>query len=92
VGFHVSSIKVTTNVANSGTSIKVQNVAVASGVQSSAIKVAFGTTTPILVVITAHDGITTNTHMLFVIRPAPPDIVCTTGARGVSECRSAARP
>ena len=71
VGNSVSSITVTPTVADSTASVTVNGTAVTSGSASGAISLNVGVNT-ITVVVTAQDGVTTNTYTLTVTREAAP--------------------
>ena len=64
-----ASIKVTPTAAVTGATIKVNGTAVASGVASAAITLAVGSNT-ITTVVTAQDGVTTDSYTLVVTRTA----------------------
>ncbi len=63
-----SSIYLTITPSNSGASIVVNGMPVTNGVQSSAIPLSVGTNT-LTIVVTAGDGVTTDTYTLSVKRP-----------------------
>jgi Cadherin-like beta sandwich domain len=66
----VASIKVTPTLEDPAASVKVNGVAVTSGAHSAPISLAVGANA-INVVVTAHDGTTTQTYALAVTREAP---------------------
>ncbi len=65
-----ASMTVTPTVATIGATVKVNGVTVVSGSASAAISLAVGNNT-ITTVVTASDGVTTQTYSLIVTRPAP---------------------
>ena len=70
VGYTASSLTVTPTVADSGATVKVNNVTVASGAASGAISLVVGSNT-VTTVVTAADGVATSTYTLTVTRSAP---------------------
>ncbi len=66
----VASIKITPTLEDPAASVKVNGVTVASGTHSAPISLAVGPNA-INVVVTAHDGTTTQTYALAVTREAP---------------------
>jgi gliding motility-associated-like protein len=68
-----SSIAVTATTVDPNATITVNNMAVASGVQSGPVPLTTGTTM-IAVVVTAQDGVTAMTYTITVTEPAPPGL------------------
>ncbi|SHN37867.1 cadherin-like beta sandwich domain-containing protein, partial [Mucilaginibacter sp. OK098] len=66
----VSSVTLTPTAADAGTTITVNNVAVASGTASGSIPLNVGDNT-ITTVATGQDGVTTKTYSILIIRLAP---------------------
>lgn len=69
VSYSVTSITVTPTINNNYATVVVNGVAVASGSPSNAIPLAVGENT-ITVIVTAQDGITTDTYTIMVYRGA----------------------
>src|SRR5450755_624911 len=67
---------VTPTLEDPAASVKVNGATVASGTHSAAISLAVGAN-PIDVVVTAQNGVTTQTYALAVTRAAPPPLVPT---------------
>jgi hypothetical protein len=68
---YVSSIKVIPVTTDPASTIKVNGVTAISGAESSAISLNVGNNA-IATVVTASDGVTTNTYRITVIRQTPP--------------------
>ncbi len=69
----ITSVTVTPTVSDPNATVKVNGTAVASGTASASIALGGGATTTINIVVTAPDGITTQTYSVAITRPQSHD-------------------